>query len=302
MSTEKEIYGLVGYPVKHSLSPLMHNAAFSELGINAEYRLFEKSPEGLEKFLLKEVFEQNILGFNITVPHKIRAKEIIENNFPGVDRQLLEQDAYYVKLTGAINTVKRVGDRLIGFNTDAAGFFRSLKEDLDFDPKGENVLVIGCGGAGRAVIAALSWKNIGIKKIYINDIKKEALNSAREYFSKLPQPQLREKLEFIYSDNIPDVLKKCDLLVNATPVGMDDDNSPVEKAYFHEGLRVYDLVYNRTTRLVKEALACDLRATSGLNMLLYQGATSFELWTGQKPPLEIMRQALNKACLSAGRE
>ena len=177
-----KIYGVLGYPASHSLSPKMHNAAFRALGINAEYRLFEVKPQELENFLLRPipvkdidnwlVSKADIFGFNITIPHKVRAKEILEKKFPIDDTEaLLLEDQYYVKLSGAVNTVKKGIDKLYYYNTDASGFLRSLEKGLKFNTKGKNVLIIGCGGAGRALIASLSWKESGIKKVYINDMR-----------------------------------------------------------------------------------------------------------------------------------
>lgn len=244
-----KIYGLLGYPVKHSLSPAMHNAAFKSLGINAEYRLFEVHPDDLKDFLLGDrpvydingnsVARQQLCGFNITIPHKIKASQILECQFPFTSDDFLSlQELYYVKLSGAVNTVKVVGDRLVYYNTDPAGFIRSLGEDLKFDPKGKKVLVVGCGGAGRAVIAALSWTNTGTDKIYATDIKNEALDSAKEYFAQIPRlkDHLKDRLIFISLSDITKRIKNCDLLVNASSLGMHlQDESPLDKRLLHKG-------------------------------------------------------------------
>jgi len=291
----KKIYGLIGYPVQHSLSPAMHNAAFKQIDINAEYRLLEVTPEELEEFLLKKIFLENIAGLNITIPYKIKAKEILEKNFPLETAKDSEQiNIYYVKLSGAVNTIKTEDGGLRYFNTDASGFLRSLREDLHFDPENKKVLLIGCGGAGRSIIAALSWKNTNIKKIYINDISEPAIASAKAYFS---QDYLKNKLEFISTEKIATVLEDCNLLVNATPIGMKaEDVSPVEEALLHKGLYVYDIVYNKmkATRLVRDAQSRNLPVASGLNMLLWQGVDAFEIWTGQRAPVEVMRRAITK--------
>jgi len=312
--SEKRIYGLIGYPVKHSLSPYMHNAAFQACNINAEYRLFEVRPEELQDFLLNNtpakdvdgnlIGKEEILGFNITIPHKVKAREILEKEFP-LDQnmpQMLE-NLYYVKLSGAINTVKRGKGKPKYFNTDATGFFKSLTKKeplcLDFEPKEKNVLIIGCGGAGRAIIASLSWKNVGAKKIYISDINDEAINSTKKYFQQLPQySHLEKTLSFISTEDIPRVIKDCHLLINASPVGMKEgDSSAVDKKLLEQNknLYVFDAVYNRQTQLVKDARSLSLLAVNGLGMLLYQGADAFELWTGQKAPVEVMRKALREA-------
>ena len=291
MSLPKKIYGLIGYPVKHSLSPLMHNAAFHALKIDAEYRLFEVAPQELENFLLadvtvkdvhgEEVKVRDISGFNITIPHKVRAKEILGNRFPyDVNTSLMSEAYYYVEFTGAVNTVKREAESMAYFNTDAPGFLKSLTEDLRFDTNGKTILVVGCGGAGRAVIAALGWKQEGIKKILISDIDAKAIHSAREHFLKIPQfSYLKDRCEFILAEKIPDIVIDCDLLINASPVGMKGEDK-------------YDR--DKETRLVKDAKSRRLRVADGLSMLLYQGAYAFELWSGQVAPVEVMRRALNE--------
>lgn len=291
---QKQIYGLIGYPVRHSLSPLMQNAAFKTYGIPAEYKLFEILPENLEKFLLEDVFQKNILGFNITIPHKVRAREILEKSFPQEEKvpQMLES-VYYVKLSGAVNTVKKIGDKLEYFNTDASGFLRSLedKKFLGFNPHHKTILLLGCGGAGRAIIASLSWRNINVKKIYVNDINDETVASIKKHFSNFKQ--LENKLEFISCDEIPAVIKDCNLLINASGVGMKNkDEILIDKSLLHKNLAVYDIVYNQKTRLIKDAQERGLSVANGLSMLLYQGIDAFELWTQKKAPLEIMWQVL----------
>ena len=150
-------YGLIGYPVKHSLSALMHNAAFKELKIEAKYRLFEVAPEDLEDFLLrdKEIRDskgesfsmRDLSGFNITIPHKVKAKEILERQFP----EIVKYDiGSRVRISGAINTVRIAVDKMYYLNTDVIGFRQSLREDMKFNPKDKNVILVGCGGAGRA--------------------------------------------------------------------------------------------------------------------------------------------------------
>ena len=268
-----DIYGIIGWPIKHSLSPLMHNAAFKALGIEARYEKFEIRPEGLEDFLLKR---KDIKGFNITVPHKVRAKEILERqpNVSGSD---------YADLCGAINTVKLVGGRFQYTNTDVLGFLTSLKEDLRFDYVDKNILLIGCGGAGRAVIAGLGYGDTTCKKIYAYDESEAAVKACAKF----------DRLQLISKEEIEENVKKCQLLVNTTPVGMKEgDGSPVDKSLLRRDLFVYDVVYNRETELVK---AAKQRAVGGLGMLLYQGAHAFEFWTGKKAPVDVMREALEKA-------
>ncbi len=301
-----KIYGLIGYPVKHSYSAVMHNAAFKKLGINAEYRLFEVSPQELADFLLKDIEVKDIegkpirtsqlAGFNITIPHKVKAYEILEKKFPlasvkaGDEKALIV--AHYVRSSGATNTVKRAQGGLAYYNTDASGFLRSLEETLIFDVKEKNILVAGCGGAGRAVIAALSWKNSGVNKIYVSDINKGAIDSARKHFSQFDY--ISSKLQFILTEEISDNLRDCQLLVNASSLGMKEgDPSPIkDKNLLHSNLSVYDVVYNRQTQLIKDAQEQGLKAAGGIEMLLYQGVGAFEYWREIKAPVEVMRKAL----------
>ena len=309
--TAKRIYGLIGYPVTHSLSALMHNAAFARLAIPAEYRLFEIAPQDLEAFLLKDIIVKDtrgqacssldIAGFNVTIPHKIKTNEILGKMFPlPSDPGLIQQDAYFVKLTGAVNTVKREKSGLRYWNTDAAGFLRSLQEDLQFEPKQKKVLVIGCGGAGRAVIAALSWKSVSVDTIYVYDSSEAAVRSAGKYFQQFSH--LSEKLRFITKTQIPEIIGGCHLLVNASSAGMKENDAPViEKKLLEKNraLCVYDVVYNRTTRLLEDARGLGLRAAGGLGMLLYQGAFAFELWMeGRSAPINEMKEALKKGVMT----
>lgn len=307
-----KIYGLIGYPVKHSLSPRMHNYAFRTLKINAEYRLFEVRPEDLEAFLLKSISvkdiegnsinTRDISGFNITIPHKIKAKEILEREFPfNQGAFMINEDLYYVRLSGAVNTVKRVGNKLEYYNTDASGFLISLEHDLKFEIENKNVLLIGCGGVGRAIIASLSWRKTGAKKIYVNDIEEESVNSAKNYFEQFPH--LRGKLEFILTSRISKVIQDCQLLVNATPVGMEDPYlSVVDKKLLREDLYIYDVVYNKEkeTLLVGQAreICGNEKVIDGRRMLYRQGEASFEHWTdGKKFPAgtwEELEKELNK--------
>jgi len=276
------IYGIVGHPVAHSLSPAMQNAAFKEVGIEAGYRLYDIEPTGLEAFLGGARIAA-ISGLNVTIPHKIKAKEYLERHgtLDGTAQRL-----------GAVNTIKVTEDGLCGFNTDGPGFYRSLIEDLGFEPEGKQVFVLGAGGAAKAIVMYLGN---GPENISVFDIDNAKTQDLKKHYGKyFDDKRLRiagDKLEMI------DALDSSDLLVNATPLGMSEaDPSPVDKELLHPGLAVYDLVYNRPyTRLVKDANSLKLHAVTGLGMLLYQGAIAFEIWTGQKAPVGVMKKALKEA-------
>jgi shikimate dehydrogenase len=278
----KLIYGIVGYPVKHSLSPAMQNAAFKELGINAEYSLFEVEPKGLEAFL-GSLKAKGISGVNVTIPHKIKAMEYLgKNGFLDANAERL----------GAVNTIKVTEDGLRGFNTDGPGFYRSLLEDLRLEPEGKNVFVLGAGGGAKAIVMYLGNTP---KNIAVYDIDTVKTGDLAKHYAKYFSDG---KLSIVPCESaMKSVLRESDLLINATPVGMNEsDPSPIDKTLFHPGLYIYDLVYNRPyTRLVKEANQAKVHAVTGLGMLLYQGAIAFELWTGKKAPVNVMKRALREA-------
>ncbi len=282
----KLTYGLIGHPVEHSLSPAMQNAAFNALKIDAEYKLFDVEPSDLQRFL-KDLAKDNIAGVNVTIPHKIKVKEFIEAN--GVLNEHAEK-------LGAVNTIKVSGGKLVGFNTDGPGFYRSLVEDLKFEPEGKKIFVLGSGGAARAIVMYLGN---GPKEIFVTDIADHAVDELRRHFEKYYD---HRRFKAVYKNNFKESLDAADLLVQATPLGMHDgDPSPIDPALLHPGLRIYDLVYNRpATKLVEEASRMKLHAITGLGMLLCQGAIAFELWTAKKAPLEVMRKALKEALKSHG--
>lgn len=280
-------YGIIGHPVKHSLSPAMQNAAFKALGIDAEYSLYDVPPESLEDFL-RNLKNAGIAGLNITIPYKIKAKEYLERG------GLVDENALRL---GAVNTVKLTeDDKLCGFNTDGPGFYRSLVEDLKFEPEGKNIFVLGAGGAAMAIIMYLGNS---AKKISVHDIDAQKLEDLKNHYKKYYDER---KLIIVKNDELKKALDGSQLLINATPIGMKDtDPMPVDKSLLHPGLYVYDLVYNRrVTALVKQANAMKLHAMTGLGMLLYQGAIAFEIWTGEKAPVSVMKKALQEALKGQG--
>lgn len=277
MTPSQKIFGLIGYPAKHSLSPLMHNAAFKALNLDARYELFELKPQELETFF-KTLPQKNISGLNVTIPYK-------EQVLPFLDK-IAEQ----AELIGAVNTIAVSTDKLEGFNTDGGGFLRHLTDDLGFNPKGENISVIGAGGAAKAVTVTLS--KAGARRIFIYDIEKskseKLISHLKENFSNV---------EFKQADSIEGLdIKGSGLLVNATPIGMKEfDPLLINPGSIQKGLLVYDLIYNpKETKLLKLARERGAVISNGLGMLLYQGMLSFEIWTKKKAPKEIMRKALEE--------
>lgn len=275
MTSKPKLYGLVGFPIKHSLSPCMHNAAFSKLKIKAKYKLFELAPEELDNFL-RNLKKKNIYGFNVTYPYKEKVIPYLSSKTGGV----LE--------IGAVNTViVTKGQKLRGINTDFLGFSSHLKE-LKIKPK--KVALIGAGGAAKAVCFALG--KIGVEEIGIYDIDAfKSLNLASQFKDIFDKTRLRAvaRLEELN-------LKDKDLLINASPVGMHvNDPCLIEDGMLHPGLFVYDLIYNPSlTKLLKKAKEIGAGFSNGLGMLLYQGAFAFEYFTGKNPPIEVMKKALLK--------
>lgn len=274
--SSRKIYGVLGYPAKHSLSPLMHNAAFAALKINAQYKIFEKKPDELEKFI-RSLSKERIFGLNITVPYKERVVPFLDKVSSGA------------KLIGAVNTIKAYQNKLEGFNTDGEGLSRHLDKDLGFNPKDKIVAIIGAGGAAKAVSVYLAKAKARLINIYdIDKTKALALvNHLKQNF---------KNTEFGLANSIRGLkIEDADLLINATPIGMKEtDPCVVDGDFLHKNLLVYDLIYNPgETKLLKVAKQKGARVSNGLGMLLYQGAASFELWTGKLAPIEIMRQALN---------
>ncbi|TDI91256.1 MAG: shikimate dehydrogenase [Candidatus Dadabacteria bacterium] len=274
-----DIYGIFGHPVKHSLSPDMHNSAFNTLGLNSVYVAFDIDPESIEE-ATRAIRVMGIRGINITIPHK-------QTIIPYLDE--VSPDA---KLTGAVNTVKNENGKLLGYNTDVGGFLRAIREDLDFSPEGNTLFLIGAGGAARAVLSAFCMNGGAV--VYITDIiKDKALELANQFKANFQNITI-ETVELDNQNLIEQKLNEADILVNASPAGMDGVGSlDIPLTSLNKNAVVYDLVYKPPdTNLLKEAKQLGHKASGGLSMLLYQGAESFEIWTGENAPVEIMKKAL----------
>lgn len=284
MESSLKKYGLVGCPLGHSLSPLMHNAAFKKLNIPGEYHLFQKQPQELEPFL-KSLEDEGIWGLNVTVPYK---KKVLELDFVEPDKT-----ARYAKEIRAVNTIVRKSEGLKGFNTDVAGFLRHLNK-LNFDPFKKKIALLGAGGAGGAIAYAVAKK--GAEEIAIFDIDKDKSKNVSGILEKL-----FPGLKIAIADTVEELnINSKNMLINATPVGLkEDDPCLVEEYMLHEDLFVYDLIYNPSlTKLLSLAKSKDLRHSNGLGMLVYQGAFSFIYFTETHIPytkiVEVMWGALEE--------
>ncbi len=256
---------LIGNPVEHSLSPKMHRIIYDELGLTDwEYKLRNIKDETELKVFVDEVKEKGYTGFNVTVPYK----QTIMNYLDDVGAK--------AKIIGAVNTVKNDNGRLEGYNTDWLGFKNDLKDSLNFEAKGKSALVLGAGGAARAVVGGLNWEKIS--KVFIYDIDKSKMNSVKNEFCDV-------EIVEIEKEDIDSKLNEVDLLVNTTPVGMNKNDPAVvslKGKNFKEGFKVYDVIYNRKTGLLKEAEELGLDAAGGIGMLVGQGIEAFSLWSPGK--------------------
>ncbi len=275
ISGKTKIYGIFGYPVEHTFSPGMHNAAFKKLGMDACYVPFAVHPDHLVD-AAKALIPLGLCGLNITVPHK-------EKIIPYLDD--LSEEA---QLIGAVNTIEVKEGRLIGHNTDGRGFLRSLKEQAKFDPRGEKFLFIGSGGAARAVGFSLALA--GAKKIIICDIDMQKAD--------LLAQDIKEKTGVdtgtIDREALAAHAAGAGCLINATPLGLKrSDPLPLPGDCIHKHQLVCDLVYNPPeTHFLKAAKARKAKRLAGLGMLLFQGVIAFEIWTGDKAPVSVMKSAL----------
>jgi shikimate dehydrogenase len=261
-----DVYGLVGRPVEHSLSPPMHEAAYDELGLDARYVTFEPSRTDLEA-AVEGAAALGIAGLNVTVPYKEAVRELV-----AVDDRAAR--------VGAVNTVDFSGGEPTGHNTDVAGVTRAFAHHgVDLD--GETAVVVGAGGAGRAAAFALADAGSEV------NVANRTVENAEALAGDVPGATAHAL------DSLPALLPDADVLVNATSVGMDADESPVPANALHADLAVLDAVYSPLdTRLLRDAAAAGATTVDGAWMLLFQGVEAFELWTGRDAPVDAMNAAL----------
>ena len=268
------IVGLIGHPVEHSFSPPMHNAAFEKLNMDYAYVAFDVNPCDLES-AINGAEALNIKGFNVTIPHKIEVMKYLDE----IDE--------IAQLIGAVNTIDF--KNLKGYNTDGIGAVKAIEEVSSI--KNKNVLIAGAGGASRAISFYIAKYGASNLKILNRNVEK-----AQKLASDVSNSGL---IDNVGSDSISNMdLSDVDILINTTPVGMHPniDDVPIAQACdMHEDLVVFDAVYNpNETGLLRQAIEADAKPVYGIKMLLYQGAESFEIWTGKKAPIDVMHNALTK--------
>jgi len=269
---------LIGHPVAHSLSGAMQQAAFDELGVDARYELWDKPPIELAE-AVAELRTDDFLGANVTIPHKERV-------VPMVDRLTEEATA-----TGAVNTITREGKRLVGHNTDVAGFKVALDKLVGRQKMPKQAVVLGAGGGARAIVYGLIRE--GFQRIIVFNRHLHRAEGMVKHFSRTAAHMELRAMPW-HESIIESEIAKTKLLINATSIGLTSDISPLPAEVLSNELLVLDLIYAKT-RLLRDAHAAGATTLDGELMLLHQGAAAFTLWTGQPAPLELMQSKLAEA-------
>ena len=279
-----KLVGIIGYPIRHSISPVFQQAALDHHSLDATYQAWEVEPQSLPEFV-NGLRSPDTLGINVTVPHK----EAVMSHLDRIDE--------WAATAGAVNTVVNGGGKLVGHNTDGSGFLRALEDHGHFAPKGRSVLIMGAGGSAKAVALALARR--GTARITIAN---RTIRRAQELAKLIRKhgPQVEAIPLAPSEDAFVRAAAACNLLVNCTTIGMkhgpDEEGSPIPAQLIPSDVLVYDLVYNPPeTPLLREAARSGADILGGLPMLVYQGAASFEFWTGKTAPVEVMLKAAKAA-------
>lgn len=277
ISGSTKITGIFGHPIGHTLSPAIQNAAFGHLGLDIMYAPFHVSPANLAA-AVEAVRALEILGVNVTIPHKEKVIEYLDE----VDKVAEE--------IGAVNTVVNRDGCLVGYNTDGEGFLRSLSDETGFDPTGKRILIVGAGGAARAIFYTLLSRGVA-SVVIANRTVKRAAELAEEFRAVAGERAVA--VAGLDPDSLREKASGADLVVNTTSLGMEGQSLldfPVD--VLPKSSVVSDIVYKPLdTELIKKAKDLGLRVHKGIGMLIHQGALGFELWTGKTAPVDVMTKA-----------
>ncbi|MBF0474035.1 MAG: shikimate dehydrogenase [Nitrospirae bacterium] len=266
ITSQTKITGLFGYPIKHSLSPKMHNAGFAQLNLDYCYLPFLVKPEDL-KDAVNGIRAMGFAGVNLTIPHKEMVIKLLDET---------DKEAQFI---GAVNTIVNMNGHLKGYNTDGRGFIKSLEEQ-GINLSDKTVLVIGAGGASKGICYYLAQK---VKKLIIYNRSIDRRDALIESLCNLNP--VFPCYELSDADS-------CDIIINTTPLGLkSDDPLPIDSKYIRKNHIVCDLIFS-DTNLLQAARQARAKTISGHGMLLWQGIYAFELWTGVKAPVDIMREAV----------
>jgi shikimate dehydrogenase len=277
--------GVFGDPVEHSLSPQMQNAALKHSKIDMQYARFQISPNDL-RAAIELLRKLEFVGVNLTIPHKIAALDLLD---------VAEEN---VKRIGAVNVIKVEAGKLHGFNTDGRGFGRAIREEFSVDLRDLRVMILGAGGAARAIALQCAKENSERLIIANRSFEKaqKLADELRDFFAgpKVLGPVARLQAIALEEAAIRFQIANVDLVVNATPVGLNrGDASPIPARLLAPHLMVYDTIYSaERTPLLSAAVEAGARGASGLSMLLHQGALAFEIWFQREAPIEVMRKAI----------
>lgn len=275
---------VLGYPIAHSMSPALQQAALDALGIEGHYEAWAVAPADLAG-AVQRLRDEGYAGANVTVPHKEAIVPLVDGLDPSA------------AVVAAVNTLVRENGQFVGHNTDGLGFLRSLREEAGWDPMGRNALLLGAGGVARGVAAALVQAGVA-RVIIANRHPARARRLAEEIRSRTPNADVRAA--GLSPEELEVLIARTDLLVNCTSVGMRHGPAaadlPLPARLLIPGLLVADLVYNpQDTLLLQAARKRGLRVLGGLGMLVYQGAAAFHLWTGREAPVAAMRRGAERA-------
>ncbi|MBN2686052.1 MAG: shikimate dehydrogenase [Pontiellaceae bacterium] len=276
---KEELVGVFGHPVAENPTVVMQAAAFEALNLNWRYLTIEVLPEDLEA-AMNGLRALNMRGVNLTIPHKVEVLKYLDEVSPAA------------ALMGAVNTVVRKGDRLIGENTDGKGFLRALTQDAQMDPRGKKVAILGAGGAARAITVELALA--GAEQITIVNRSEER----GQILTDLLNEKTSVSATFEPWQGMYTVPSETDILINATSIGLPpnaDEKPNVETDSILPTMLVCDVIPAPITPFLAEAKDRGSAVLDGLGMLVYQGAIGFNLWTGEEAPVEVMHQALSRA-------
>jgi shikimate dehydrogenase len=277
--------GVIGHPLGHSISPAIFQAAFAAAGIDATYDAWDTEPEVLAG-RIESLRGDGFLGASVTIPHKQAVVPLIDGTSDVAAK------------AGAVNTILHEGDRLVGHNTDVTGFARSLKDDAGFDAKGKRTVLLGSGGAARAV--GLALVEGGASVIYVVGRQPRKVEATVLALKPLTRAGTTVTWAYWGDGSYLRAAREADLIVNCTPVGTAGSpsagQSPIDAALIGAGATVFDLVYNPAeTPLVAAAKARGAKGVTGLGMLVYQAAEQFRLWTGKDADTRVMFEAARNA-------
>ncbi len=274
--------GIIGDPIEHSLSPIMQSAALKiwegafrdrEMPSPTYHRFLVKTSELGESIHLMK--DHGMRGVNVTIPHKVTVCDLIDSVSP------------FAKRVGAVNTLAFSKTDIAGHNTDAEGFKRAITRDMDFEPEQKTAFVLGAGGTGRVI--ALTLLDMGLSRVYLWNRNADTLEDVVKNINDVRITSVQN------ATDIAQASRESHLIVNATSVGLKaGDSLPVAGVSFNSDQFVFDVVYNRETAFLAQAKKAGAKTADGLGMLVYQGARSFEIWTGSPAPIDVMRHALSQ--------